>query len=75
VAAVLVTSKKKAIVVPGSTPPRYQELVPLNVAIRVWVIRGAIISTNLCEVVIDTNPESDKHNDDIDIDDYLNKLS
>ena len=30
VAAVLVTSKKKAIVVPGSTPPRYQEYVPLG---------------------------------------------
>jgi hypothetical protein len=30
VAAVLVTSKKKAMVVPGSTPPRNQELVPLR---------------------------------------------
>ena len=29
-AAVLVTSKKKAIVVPGSTPPKNQELVPLQ---------------------------------------------
>ena len=29
VAAVLVTSKKKAMVVPGSTPPRNQEFVPL----------------------------------------------
>jgi hypothetical protein len=27
---VLVTSKKKAMVVPGSTPPRNQELVPLR---------------------------------------------
>lgn len=26
----LVTSKKKAMVVPGSTPPRNQELVPLR---------------------------------------------
>ena len=31
-AAVLVTSKKKAIVVPGSTPPKNQELVPLHIA-------------------------------------------
>lgn len=30
-AAVLVTSKKKAIVVPGSTPPKNQELVPLHI--------------------------------------------
>ena len=29
-AAVFVTSKKKAIVVPGSTPPRNHELVPLQ---------------------------------------------